>query len=506
VRDRVELLLRAKERLGRVVRDTWRLDDLVGVGGMGAVYAATPKSGKRVAVKMMHRELVPNETARTRFLREAYVANKVRHPGAVSVLEDDVDEDGSLFLVMDLLEGETVQQYWVRHGKQLEIEQVAWIVDRLLDVLANAHGHQIVHRDIKPENVFLTHSGALKVLDFGFAQLLEGASNVSKAWAVGRLTMQGIIVGTPAFMSPEHAAGARDIDGRCDLWSVGATMFTLLSGRHVHEAAGPIEQLRAAIDKPARSLRAVRPDLPSEVIALVDRALAFDRADRWRDANEMRQALSNVQPRPATLREAERAQPRSPVLNSKLPKLYDDEDELALQPTELGNDKPLDDPMSTTSGALIAGDGSYDELCARREPQLPVDSRHRPTMALAYVNRGVAFFERGDTQRAMRDFGAAIDVDPGCALAFYDRGLLRQSIGHLVLAISDYTGAIRIDPSLAAAWYNRAVAQLALEHLDEARSDACRAFALYRQRGDLAGTDRARRLVKTTDMQGDGVR
>ena len=501
MRDRVELVERAKERVGRVLRDKWRLDDLVGVGGMGAVYAATHRAGKRVAVKMMHRELLPQEAVRGRFLREAYLANKVRHPGAVPVLDDDIDEDGCLFLVMDLLEGETVHQYWVRHGRRLDLDVVFWIADHLLDVLASAHAHQIVHRDIKPENIFLTKNGGLKILDFGFAQLAAGASRISQAWAFRRLTMQGLIVGTPAFMSPEHAAGERDIDGRADIWSVGATMFPLLSGRHVHEAAHPMDQLKAAIHNQPRSLGDLRRDLPRDVIALVDRALVFERVRRWSSASEMRQALRKIH---ANGSHTGPSQHRAPTgvggRAAPLPKLYDDEDDIALQPTELTTQKPID-TTTPTSGALTSGDGSYDQLWSTRGDRTQVKKDHAPAMALAYVNRGVEFFQKGDHQHALRDFGAAIEIDPNCALAYYDRGLLRQSLGHLLLAANDYTSAIRIDDQLAAAWYNRAVAHLALEHFEEARSDACRAFALYRQTGDDDGADRARRIVKTADVK-----
>ena len=479
------LTTRAKERLGAVLREKWRLDELLGVGGVGAVYAATHRAGKRVAIKVMHRDLVPDDDARRRFLREAYIANEVRHPDAVSVLDDDVAEDGCLFLVMDLLEGETAHALWTRRGKVLELATVLGMVDRLLDVLASAHARKIVHRDIKPENMFLTRDGGLKVLDFGFARLLDGAPGEKNGTPMKRVTVRGIVVGTPAFMSPEHAEGAVEIDGRSDLWSVGATMFTLLSGRHVHEGSPP-DQFIAAVQKRAPSLAEARPGLPRPLVAVVDRALAFERDARWKDAAEMRRALRSV--RVETPRQ------------SALPRLYDDEeDDPALEATVLERKKPADPSQRPPVASTAAPDSRSTGSSPARERSN--SSKSQTTAALGYVVSGVTFFDKGDIQHALRDFAAALEIDPRCADAFYHRGILRQSLGHLVLATNDFASAIRVDPLYAAAWYNRAVAELALEQFASARRYACRAFALYRDRGDADAAERARRLVTTIDQR-----
>jgi eukaryotic-like serine/threonine-protein kinase len=278
--------VRARARVGHVLRAKWRLDRLLGVGGMAAVYAATHRNGKRGAVKMLHLELSIDDDARTRFLREGYVANKVDHLGAVSVLDDDVAEDGSVFLVMELLEGETTEERAQgRPGARLPANEVVWIADQLLDVLAAAHDKGIVHRDLKPENLFVTRQGELKVLDFGIARLREltGASNATRT---------GSMMGTPTFMPPEQALGNWDsVDGRTDLWAVGATMFSLLTGATVHEADTVNKLLLLAMTKPARPISSVIPSLPAPLAAVVDRALAFDQKDRWADARAMQRAL-----------------------------------------------------------------------------------------------------------------------------------------------------------------------------------------------------------------------
>jgi serine/threonine protein kinase len=283
-------LQRAKARVGEVLRGKWRLDHLLGVGGMASVYAATHRNGKRGAVKMLHLEWIHDEDASGRFLREGYAANTVNHPGVVSVLDDDVAEDGSVFLVMELLEGETVDgRAKSRPGQRLEVPEVIAIADFLLDVLASAHDEGIVHRDIKPANLFVTPQGQLKVLDFGIARLREMSGNS------GKMTQTGNAIGTPAFMAREQARGYwSQVDARTDLWAVGATMFTLLTGRQVHQAETVQTLMLAAMTKPAPRICSVVPTLPTMLGSIIDRALAFEQADRWPDARTMQRALREL--------------------------------------------------------------------------------------------------------------------------------------------------------------------------------------------------------------------
>jgi hypothetical protein len=280
---------RATARLGMTLSGKWTLDALLGVGGMAAVYAATHRNGKRVAVKMLHAEYSHNEEIRRRFLQEGFAANTIQHDGAVSVLDEDLAPDGAAFLVMELLEGETLERRWTRSGNRLPSREVLALVDPLLDVLAAAHEKNVIHRDIKPENLFLTRSGTLKVLDFGIARVFEPTEGRPGA------TRAGAIMGTPAFMAPEQARARWDeVDGRTDLWAVGATMFTLLSGRYVHEARSDQEQLIWSATRRAPSLAEVDPSLSTAVVAVVDRALAFERDQRWPDALSMQQAARAV--------------------------------------------------------------------------------------------------------------------------------------------------------------------------------------------------------------------
>ncbi len=275
----------ARDRVGRVLRDKWHLDEVIGTGGFSAVYAATHRNGKRVAIKILNPELSAIETARSRFLREAYAVNAVDHPGMVSVVDDDVDEDGCIYLVMDLLEGETLEERRQRAGGSLDFDDVLSMSDDVLDILAAAHEKGVIHRDLKPENVFICKSGQIKMLDFGVAKLRETPH--AKA-----LTVNGIVIGTPAFMPPEQARGQWDqVDERSDLWAMGATMFTLLTGQLVHGHLNPHEALIASVSKPAPSLDEVSPGAPRSLVTFMARALAFDRANRFQSAREMQRAV-----------------------------------------------------------------------------------------------------------------------------------------------------------------------------------------------------------------------
>ena len=228
----------ARERIGRVLRGKYRLDRVLGVGGMAAVYAATHRNKKRFAVKMLHPELSLHEDIRTRFLREGYLANSVEHPGAVAVLDDDVAEDGSAFIVMELLEGTTVEQLWGGYGKRLPLGVVLSIGDAVLDVLISAHSKRIVHRDLKPANLFLTADGRLEVLDFGIARLHDETSRDA--------TATGAMLGTPTFMAPEQPLSEwSKVDAQTDLWAVGACLFSLLTGEFVHSGENAIQVLLA---------------------------------------------------------------------------------------------------------------------------------------------------------------------------------------------------------------------------------------------------------------------
>jgi serine/threonine-protein kinase len=278
-------VLRAQARVGSTVRDKWQLDGLLAVGGMASVYAATHRNGSRAAVKMLNEDMATNELARERFLWEGYVANAVRHDGVVKVIDDDTDEDGTLYLVTELLDGETLEERRLRLGGRIAEDECLLVIDELLDVLAAAHAAGIVHRDIKPDNLFLTREGGVKVLDFGIAKLREPSTSK-------RLTQMGLTLGTPGYMPPEQARGLSDeVDERSDIWACGATMYCLLSGETVHNGSTAAEQLVNAMTKAVLPLQARAPDIGLSVAHVVDRALEFSKSDRWPTAAAMQEAV-----------------------------------------------------------------------------------------------------------------------------------------------------------------------------------------------------------------------
>lgn len=280
------LVDRAESRIGTTIREKYRIERVLGVGGMATVYLTTHRNGSRAALKILHPELAVHDVHRERFVREAYVANSIEHDGAVRVVDDDVAEDNCPFLVMELLEGENLDERRRRIGR-FDVRELLVMAYALCDTLGAAHASGVVHRDIKPDNLFLTKSGALKILDFGIARVRH------ESGALG--TRTGIMMGTPAFMPPEQALGRRaEIDARTDLWAAGATMFTLLSGVFVHEADSPEEMVVWSATQRARPLRDVLPEIPLPVADVVDKALAFKRDDRFASAHAMRDAIAQA--------------------------------------------------------------------------------------------------------------------------------------------------------------------------------------------------------------------
>jgi serine/threonine protein kinase len=276
---------RALERVGQILDEKWTLERILGSGGMGAVYAARHRNGARAAVKVLHPELARRADVRERFLREGYAANRVEHRGAVQVLDDDTvkegPDEGTAYLVMEILEGESLEERIERGPPLTEIELLG-ILNDVLAVLEAAHANGVVHRDLKPANLFLNNDPAgpgVKVLDFGLARLEELRS----------VTGVGLALGTPSFMAPEQANGrTTEIDARSDIFAVGATAFMILAGRGVHEAEGVLELVARMGTLPAPKLREVAPQVSESVARLVDRAVEFKREDRYPSASAMR--------------------------------------------------------------------------------------------------------------------------------------------------------------------------------------------------------------------------
>jgi serine/threonine-protein kinase len=277
-----EILDQSKKRVGTSLRGKYLIECLIGVGAMGAVYEGTHRNGMRAAVKVLHPWLSRIPVIKKRFLREGYIANRIDHPGVVRIIDDDEDADGAAFIVMELLHGRTVEAEWAGANKKLPLDRVVQIADSLLDILDAAHAAGVVHRDVKPDNVFATQDGRIKVLDFGIARLVDNSSR----------TPAGQTMGTPEFVAPEQASGrVSEIDARTDIFSVGAVMFTLLSGEYTQSARTSVEHMIYAATRPAPSIVSVMPDLPPDVAHVIDVSLSFERDGRFSSARAMQNAL-----------------------------------------------------------------------------------------------------------------------------------------------------------------------------------------------------------------------
>ena len=280
----------ATKRLGARIGG-WTLERVLGIGGMGSVFLARRDDGTVAALKALHPYLREIDEIQKRFLREGPIGSALSAMSGLSdglpqVLESGVAEDGTAYLVMELLDGETYFDRMARRGA-IPVEDVLWLAHKTLDVLVVAHAYGVVHRDLKPENLFLTRDGRLKVLDFGIARVLEEAPQ--GALPEKSITRTGTKIGSADYMAPEQAKGLiRDIDGRTDIFSLGATMFRLLSSVGIRGDLMDASLLIAASREPAPRLLTVAPQAPRPVAAIVDRALAYAKEERYPDAATMR--------------------------------------------------------------------------------------------------------------------------------------------------------------------------------------------------------------------------
>ena len=272
--------------LGTALAGRYLVEGHIGKGGMATVYQARDlKHDRPVALKVLNPE-VGAILGAERFLAEIKVTATLQHPNLLTLIESG-EANGLLYYVMPLLDGETLRARLTREG-QLSVDDAVRIAVGIGNALAFAHTRGVVHRDLKPVNIMLQH-GQPVVLDFGIALAMRKAGGT-------RLTQTGMSIGTPQYMSPEQAAGERDVDGRADIYALGALLFEMLTGEVPH--TGPSAQVVFArmMTTEARMVTTVRPSVPSRVAEAVRRALSRAPEDRYATADEFVQAL---QPRSA---------------------------------------------------------------------------------------------------------------------------------------------------------------------------------------------------------------
>jgi serine/threonine protein kinase len=278
--------------VGSTVLGKYHIDRLIGRGGMGAVFQATNAAiGKRVALKFLGVETSRDADAAIRFQREAEAASLAESPHIVQIFDSGRSEHGLPFLVMELLTGEDLRARLRREGR-LDVDAAARITAQVLKALRQAHAAGIVHRDLKPDNVFLCRRedepAFVKIVDFGISKLQQ-------APGVDTLTHKGAVLGTAFYMSPEQAQAFPDIDGRTDLFSVGAILYEMLTGEPPQSAPTYEAVLIAICTRDAPDVRAKAADVPEKLARVIARALERDREQRYQSAADMLEDLDAAQ-------------------------------------------------------------------------------------------------------------------------------------------------------------------------------------------------------------------
>src|SRR5438132_1522725 len=257
----------------------------IGAGGMGEVYLAQDtKLDRKVAIKFLPQDSIADEQARKRLVREARAAARLDHPNICAIHEVG-EEDGSTFIVMQYVEGETLASRIDR--KPLESKESLDIATQIADALAEAHAHNIIHRDIKPQNIMITSRGQVKVLDFGLAKVVRERSLAeSKAETESLLTEAGIILGTVPYMSPEQVRG-EVLDARSDIFSLGAVLYELVTGTQPFAAANAASTISTILTREPPPLARYSREVPAELERIVGKALRKDREQRYQTAKDL---------------------------------------------------------------------------------------------------------------------------------------------------------------------------------------------------------------------------
>jgi serine/threonine-protein kinase len=282
---------------GDLIAGKYRLETQLGRGGMGAVYAARhTTTGRRFAIKLLSHELAGDAQAEARFLREATLASAINHPAIVEVY-DVGHHEGFPYMVMKLLQGETLGQR-LRRGTLSPQEAIAILVP-VLDGIGAAHDNGIVHRDLKPDNIMLEREGGIerpRVLDFGISKLVGGTDNRTG------LTRPGTSIGTPDYMSPEQVRGVADLDGRTDVYALGVILYEMLTGAVPYEGNNYADLVLKIVNGGAPGIRAWNTELSEELEAIVARAMAASREQRFASVKELSDALVHFKrSRPSTV-------------------------------------------------------------------------------------------------------------------------------------------------------------------------------------------------------------
>ncbi len=305
--------------IGQVLADKYRIDERLSEGGMGTVYRGTHVlMDKTVAVKVLRASLAADEKIVARFSREARAASKILHPHALSVTDFGEDDKGTVFLVMEFLNGVTLKDL-IRSEGPMPLPRVVEIMRQVGSALDEAHGQGVVHRDLKSDNIMLLAATAgdyAKVLDFGIAKIKEPDG----AYDPG-LTSPDLVIGTPQYMSPEQCSQSPDIDARSDIYSLGVILYEMFIGHVPFTGESPTAIMLKHLQHPPPSVLDERPDLPPAVDKVIQKALQKRPENRYASIGELVQELSDAAG-------IELPTPSYPEMKPAVPSLPPDPDDL----------------------------------------------------------------------------------------------------------------------------------------------------------------------------------
>jgi serine/threonine-protein kinase len=276
--------------IGATLAGKYHILDRLGSGAMGAIYKATHLNlGKPVVLKVLHPHLLREEAHVQRFKREAKAASRLNQPNCITILDYDKTPDGWSYICMEFVEGKDLSRI-LHEEKKLSPERGIRIALQVVDALDEAHSKAVIHRDLKPENIMIerirNNPDFVKVLDFGIAKIQDTSDSGSGSFK----TATGMVFGTPEYMSPEQIKG-EELDGRSDIYSLGVVIYQMLSGILPFTGETVLEVATKHLSHPPPPLEEVAPDLPLEIVRIVDKMLKKNREERFSSAGEVREAL-----------------------------------------------------------------------------------------------------------------------------------------------------------------------------------------------------------------------
>jgi serine/threonine-protein kinase len=383
-------------REGEVLAGKYRLDALLGSGGMGEVYRAENTAfGRVVAIKMLRDLYLDVQEVVDRFKQEAKAASRVRHPNVVDILDIGEAEDGTPFIVQEFLEGEDLASYVRSRGGRLAVEETARLLSPVVEAVGFAHERNVIHRDLKPENIFLARDAGgrvmPKLLDFGISRIMTPDQQ--------RMTATGMSIGTPAYMSPEQIRADKVIDARSDIWSIGVILHEILTGSLPFQSEAHSGLFVKIVTEPPVPLDVALPGAPKEIVAIVDRCLRAKIADRYASAADLLRDLRPLAGQETLASPALAPPPVHPTAAAPAPSVPDLE-----LPVPSAKPKPAPRPAMPSASARSSSTDLADEIVPL---SAPLDLAVQPV-----IHRPVA--------RANRALRNSIDVEePASASGFF---------------------------------------------------------------------------------------